>query len=156
MKILVFSDSHGKIKHMDSILQGIDADAICFLGDCLADLRLLEYTPKSLHAVPGNCDFMPDIPNELIVELGGKRIWLTHGHYFGVKSGYQHIIYAAKSRKVDICLFGHSHSAASFTKNNILFLNPGSCSSTRDCKGDSYAIIEIAASGDISSEVVRI
>ena len=147
MKILVLSDSHGVTKLMSDVVAK-HANYVAFtlfLGDYLRDIeKVAGNFPKMVfHVVPGNCDFYSELPRELTVELGGKKVWMTHGDRFSVKTDYGHIESAAAARRADICLFGHSHVPIAYEKNGILFLNPGSITEPRGPKGKSYAIVEI-------------
>ena len=147
MKILVLSDSHGVTKLMSDVVAKHAPHVACtlFLGDYLRDIEKVSgnFPKMAFHVVPGNCDFYSELPRELTVELGGKKVWMTHGDRFGVKSGNGRIESAAAARGADICLFGHSHMPITYEKNGILFLNPGSITEPRGPRGRSYAVIEI-------------
>ena len=143
MKILIFSDSHGLTRHMDAVFdKHDDVEQIIFLGDCLDDWKNYAFK-KPFIAVPGNCDFFYRGEKEAIVTIADKKFWLTHGHNQGVKYDYDRITDLAARRGVDVCCFGHTHVATSFTKGGILFLNPGSVSEPRGREGASYAIVEV-------------
>lgn len=156
MKILVLSDSHGIKTLMAQVAEKFNNTAACllFLGDNAADCRALENVYKNpIHIVAGNCDFNSPHPKELILEINGKKIWMTHGDTFGVKSGRGKIAAAAKARDAHICLFGHTHTPAEFYENGIYFLNPGSISEPRGRMGRSYAILEIIGSNILTKIV---
>jgi len=156
MKLLVFSDSHNKTRQMAEITKQHkhNADHMLFLGDNTEDCELVAAEFAGLvHIVAGNCDVWSDYPSELILELGGKRIWMQHGHKYNVKYGYDKIIDGAAKIKADICLFGHTHNPIIFQKNGTLFLNPGSISEPRGNRGKSYAMIEII-NGDILAKII--
>jgi len=147
MKILILSDSHGSTKLMEDVVAKHENHIECaiFLGDYLEDCKKIatKFSNTTFHMVPGNCDYYSDLPGDLTIKIGGKRIWISHGHKASVKSGYDEIVNLAIVGRADICLFGHTHEAVAFEKNGILFLNPGSISQPRGVKGKSYAIIEI-------------
>jgi predicted phosphodiesterase len=69
----------------------------------------------ALFVVEGNCDYWyrgyTDLKSEkeILINLGGKRIMMVHGHEYGVKSGIARIVKAAAEKNVDIVLFGHTH-----------------------------------------------
>ncbi|MCL2235215.1 MAG: metallophosphoesterase [Defluviitaleaceae bacterium] len=148
MKILVFSDSHGRTDLMESITQRHSQEifAVCFLGDVLRDCAKLQaaFPNLDIYAVPGNCDPGSRLEPVQIVELGGAKILLTHGHLHGVKRGYGMITAYAAEIGVDACFFGHSHVPIVFENNGITFLNPGSITQPRGSMGKSYALVEIA------------
>ena len=124
-------------------------DAVIFLGDILEDtLDIRSVFPGlPLYTVAGNCDYSYDDVKE--IRLGGKRFLLCHGHQFGVKMGLEKLYAEGVRRKVDVVLFGHTHTQFAETRDGILYLNPGSASGyggfryaeiTVDEKGVSYAL----------------
>lgn len=137
MKCLVFSDSHGCRELMVKALKmNKDADAVFFLGDGLSDAEsaAMRFPDTFWIAVRGNCDasrvFMNGIAERLEeITLEGRKIIAVHGDAYGVKGGTDKIIDLAKERKVDIVLFGHTHSAHESYCDGIYFFNPGSISS---------------------------
>jgi len=114
MHFLVFSDSHG---HPENINGGLKkagrCDGIIFLGDGLRDLLYCDADASLIYSVRGNCDVFSmgtyDEPDQRLLELGGKKIFITHGHRYGVKSSLDSLIYAAAERDADAVLFGHTH-----------------------------------------------
>lgn len=159
MKILILSDSHGVTKLMVDVVAKYANEIVCtiFLGDYLRDIEKIadKFQNMVFHMVPGNCDFYSNLPKELTIEIGSKKIWMTHGDCFGVKSGYERIESAAAARGAGICLFGHSHKPIVFEKNGILFLNPGSITEPRGRERKSYAVVEIL-NGVVLSKVIEV
>ena len=149
MKIAVFSDSHNKTEGIDTALDeaSADIDAVIHLGDGCYDIekyRLL-YPKLEFFDVRGNCDYGSCSPAEHILELADKRIFITHGHLYDVKCGYEKIISAAKNKSADICMFGHTHEAVIFYEEEILFLNPGSITYKNQYGYRSFAILDITS-----------
>ena len=147
MKILAFSDSHGRSELMHytiSILRD-EIDMVLFLGDCVDDFIDLQYIfpEKYFYFVSGNCDFHHYEPTDSIITALGKKIYITHGHNYGVKLGQRNIVNAAKKKGADVCLYGHSHAPKAFLKQGIYFMNPGSISLPRDTRYPTYGIIDI-------------
>jgi len=158
MKLLILSDSHGDCKPMAEIVKRFDgvADHLLFLGDNTRDCEEFRATfSGEIHIVAGNCDFGSGYPDEEILTIADKKILMTHGHNFRVKSGFGSITAAAKAYDVNICLFGHTHVATEFYDSGILFLNPGSISLPRGLIGKSYAVVEIVG-GNILSQIIEI
>ena len=122
---VVFSDIHGDI-YAKKILQGYvkSSDGAFFAGDGISGLN--DFTNKPFYVVKGNCDLIGE--NERLIEIDGIKIFLTHGHLYGVKSGYLRLIYKAKELGVDVVIFGHTHQPIIMQEEGVLFLNPGSCS----------------------------
>jgi putative phosphoesterase len=64
------------------------------------------------------CEFAKN-GHELIIELGGKRIFVSH------MPKEETIEAIADSGKFDIILSGHTHNVVNKKHNNVLILNPG-------------------------------
>lgn len=142
MRIVILSDSHGNVP---LAIQACDMaepfDMLFHLGDGVEDVKLLVHagiTPCLY--VAGNCDFDSSVPRELIWEGEEKRVLLTHGHMYGVKSGLSRLIARAKECKVDMVLYGHTHLAAKQVVDGILVVNPGALNKTLK---HSFAVAEI-------------
>ena len=142
MKILVLSDSHGDFHDMEQAVRSEQPDYVLHLGDYSRDVdRLRETFPMlAVAGVRGNCDYADLItPEEKLIEYVGVRVFLCHGHRYGVKSGLLRLYMAAQEKEADVALFGHTHCAFCEYKNGIWLLNPGSCGYDRS----SFGIIEI-------------
>ena len=159
MKILVFSDSHGCTDTMIAIAHKLEKDIshILHLGDNTEDCGLLRRTfpAHTVCGVAGNCDFVTEDEMSAIIELSGKRIFMTHGHRYSVKHAPYRLLCAAKEREADITLYGHTHIAAITTEDGVLLMNPGSIARPRGYDHISYGIIDIADDGAISASVVE-
>lgn len=142
MKILVFSDSHGNVDNMIQAVEREKPDRIFHLGDGWTDAEQLHamFPAIPLEQVPGNCDFRMAEPAVKLVELGGKRIILCHGHTYRVKTGLMDAGYAAREQKADLLLFGHTHSATQEWAGDSLLVNPGSIGYWGS---PSYAVVRI-------------
>lgn len=151
-KALIFSDSHGKNENMfDVISQYPEVDAIFHLGDIegAAD-RLRQAVNCAVCIVRGNCDFTPELPESRIVEFGGKRIAMCHGHRHLYSGNTDVLKYWGQEQKADIVLFGHTHIPYLEQGENITLLNPGSISRPRqDKKVPTFALLEIATDGQM-------
>lgn len=143
MRILVISDTHGNsnrafLAHTTSE----PIDAIIHLGDGSSDADLLrEILGITVINVAGNCDSDSNTPRELLWECEGKKILLTHGNMYHVKSGYTRLLQRALELKVDAALFGHTHQAFHEIKSSVLLLNPGALANHAHHR--SYAVLEI-------------
>ena len=127
MKILVFSDSHGKLDWMIAAVEEEKPQHIFFLGDHDRDGWDLSrlYPTIPLNAVKGNCDWGPGL-EEWLVELEGVRFLLTHGHMYGAKTGTARLEAAGMRTGADIVCFGHTHTAMDkMTSEGIRIFNPG-------------------------------
>ncbi|MGO1469525.1 MAG: metallophosphoesterase [Tissierella sp.] len=147
MRILVVSDTHGKNKKLIDKVKAIKKpDLIFHLGDYVGDgltiSKALEISPI---IVMGNGDHPSSgFKEEEIIEIKGKRIFLTHGHRFGVYSNLNRLFYRAKELEADIALFGHTHIPIVKEMEGCILMNPGSPSSPRGFSHKkTFAIIEI-------------
>ena len=130
MLIAVISDSHGNRNSISKIKKKIShAEVLIFLGDGENDLNeITEEFHGEVYAVRGNCDFNGKYPEEMIIEVKGKKIFMCHGHKYGVKYGYNSIYYRGKELNVDIVVFGHSHIPMIEEYDGLILMNPGSIS----------------------------
>lgn len=143
LRLLIISDSHGRVKPVERAINEAKADAIIFLGDGIRPVMGLQsiYYDKVFYFVKGNCDFISCKATELL-EANGKKVFFTHGHLYNVKTTYEKIEIAAKQNKADIALFGHTHIPYQQYNNGLHLLNPGSLSHSPTGKL-SYGIVDI-------------
>lgn len=147
MKALIMSDTHGYIFNArKAIDNNPDIQMILHLGDyCRDAIQLSKLYPNiKVEYVYGNCDVGVDpIHAEKTLEIEGKRIFMTHGHKYSVKWNYDRILAKAEKENAEIILFGHTHISVIDNVNNILIVNPGSMSESRNSNPESYVIMEI-------------
>ena len=144
MLIAVVSDTHGAKNAIRRVKKAIaNADVLIHLGDNIADLKYIKEDFKGeVYGVNGNCDFTSNFPIEQIVEIEGKRFFITHGHKYGVKYDISTIFYKGKELGVDAVLFGHTHVKVIDQEEGVWIINPGSTSLPKD-RSESMAFIEI-------------
>lgn len=147
MKIFVVSDTHGRINNFIGYVQKLDRpDLIIHLGDNVQDAYEIERKMKvETIVVRGNCDFVSnDIPSERLLKVEGVKIFITHGHKYGVKYDTIGLLKKAKEVEADLVLFGHTHSPfIESEKYDIMFMNPGSPTLPRGMNGYSFGIVNI-------------
>ena len=133
MLIAVISDTHRIHRYIEEAKQYIEgADVLIHLGDNTEDIpELTQNFHGDVYGVRGNCDISNAYPKEQLIELCGKRIFITHGDLYGVKYGMNNIFYKAKEINADIVLFGHTHQHFIDEEDGIKFMNPGSISLPR-------------------------
>ncbi|MGN0995903.1 MAG: metallophosphoesterase family protein [Candidatus Ventricola sp.] len=136
-RVGIFSDSHGDCRALDELLlQMGHIDAACFLGDIARDAAHLEERLSQLphqpplYAVRGNNDFACALPDERLAELGGVRIYMTHGHLI---TSPMALACRAKECGAMVALFGHTHAPLCDYALGVLLLNPGSAGNA--CRG---------------------
>ena len=129
MKAIVFSDSH---RNFSSILNALekekDIDLIIHAGDVHKDVEDILFGMPQIPCayVLGNNDFfVMDEPSEREFTFGNKKIFLTHGHTYGVKGSLSRLKSEARRVGAEICIFGHTHSTYLENEDGIWYLNPG-------------------------------
>jgi len=155
VKICIISDTHGDRKAIKKIISdNPEVKVVIHLGDNENDIEFLSKLGRvNVISVRGNCDYNSSKDSEKLIEFSGKKIFLTHGHEYNVKYGYQNLYYRACELNADIVLFGHTHKATEFSENGILFFNPGSIYRPKSSFGKTYGLIEI---GEIfSTKIVK-
>ena len=152
MRIVVFSDSHNNYFLLrDIVLAQPEAEVFLHLGDGCKEFDYLaaNFPLRVMKGLCGNCDWGSAGHTEAVTELGGKRIFYTHGHSYGVKSGLERLKEAARGAKADIALFGHTHVAMTFYEDGICYMNPGSLE--RPQRGNpSYGVVDITKAGIVT------
>lgn len=140
MKIVVFSDAHGSKQAID-LIYGFnqDADYIFSLGDSEVDSAFLER--KNIIFIKGNYPNDPGFFFDKDITIQDKRIFITHGHKWGVRLGVKKLYKHAVSNDYDIVFYGHTHVAKVDLVENKLFMNPGSCSRPRTHLPPTYLIM---------------
>jgi len=143
MKIAVISDTHDNrdnILKVISIINERNVNAVIHCGDYVAPFvkrwfdKLEDSIKKNFYGVFGNndgdrvflmqnlgqlCEFAQN-GNELILELGGKKIFASH------MPKQETLDALAHSNKFDIILSGHTHSLViKKYENGVLVVNPG-------------------------------
>lgn len=153
MKILVFSDSHGRDEYMRKALKiHPDAEVAIFLGDGLADFLSLPKGNIAYLYVRGNCDWHPDYsftPTVDSITLMNKKIVFLHGHTHGVKSGLGAAKSLASDMSTDILLFGHTHMPSEHYEDGTYYFNPGSISGSGSAP--TYGVITLRENGILLS-----
>ena len=146
LRALVLSDIHGEETNFRWLLEQVwkevgPIDAYLCLGDGVRDFERAESFIRRrdahaiMYAVKGNNDWCDESVFR-IIELGGVRIFMTHGHNQRVKSNLYYLKDAVREANCAVGLYGHTH-CANIEMNVPLLVNPGAV-----C-GDCCAILEI-------------
>lgn len=145
-KILVVSDTHGGNGNLRyAIGQELPIDLLIHCGDVQGDLSKIlgGHPPYDVACVKGNTD-TGSMPQSRTLEVCGHRIFVCHGHAFGVHSGTERILEAAKEQNCDIVCFGHTHVPVCEERDGVLVLNPGSISLPRTAdRKKTYAVLTL-------------
>lgn len=146
MKILVVSDTH---KSFSPLLELVleykgKVDMVIHLGDGEDDVEDLcaaqPYLP--VRSVSGNCDWASLKPGTDLVNVGGAKLLICHGHQFGVDHTLDRLALEAKRLGACAALYGHTHRQQHGNIFGVQCINPGSLCKPRDGK-QGYAILEI-------------
>ena len=146
MRVLVMSDTHGNHKNLEQVLESERPyELIIHLGDIEgAEDYIQAVAGCPVEAVRGNNDYFSELPAEQIIEVAGRRIFITHGHYYYVVAGVEHLIREARGRDVDIVMFGHTHRPMIRKEEGLSVINPGSLSCPRqEGHKPTYIVMEI-------------
>ncbi len=139
MKLLVFSDSHGRTVDIYDAIERETPDGVIHLGDYTEDVRELRRayacSTMPIYAVRGNNDFDSDFPMFIVMKLGGVQMYLAHGHrerVYGMCSGM--MATRAVENHCRLAMFGHTHCLFLEEIDGVLVFNPGSISLPRGGK----------------------
>ena len=128
-RIMIVSDTHRRHGNLaEAIYNEGHLDMLIHLGDVEGEEEVI----KSIAGcetifIAGNNDFFSPLDREKEIELGGKKIWLTHGHNYYV------------------------------SLDNITLINPGSISYPRQADGiPTYIILEINDNNEFNFELKNV
>lgn len=155
MRILIVSDTHRKHGNLEAVLEKEGPiDLFIHAGDVEEeyDIDAMIECPK--HIVAGNNDYFTYLPKEKEFCIGKYKVFLTHGHNYRLYAGTQYLEQAARQRKVDIVIYGHTHRPNIEYKDGLILINPGSISEPRQMGRDAtYIMAEVDSKGQISFEM---
>lgn len=156
MKVLIVSDTHGRDSGLEKAVEKeAPFDMLVHCGDVEGReifIEALADGPTCI--VAGNNDFYTDLPREAIIQIAGKRVLVTHGHYYGIAYSLERLINAAKQQDCQIVMFGHIHTPLIEEENGVLFINPGSLALPRqNGHQKSYAVLTTDGRGNIHTEI---
>ena len=144
--ILIVSDTHGDITGIKEVIEENKIDYLIHLGDNYVDYEQIKKMAPKIQSwyIFGNHDLEWLEPKELLFEINGIKIYATHGHQSDIKLGYDELIEKGKINGAKIVLCGHSHIQKCISKDNIILINPGSFSESRDKNiSGSYCILQV-------------
>lgn len=153
MKILFFSDIHGKLdnlKYIEELERQNNFDRIVVLGDLCSyysyqdSIDVVKFLNKYLNKLiitRGNCDSdfimkLINVSTPDLVELNvdNKKLYLTHGH-----------LYSYSKNKIfnnGILIYGHEHVPYIKCENDMIYICVGSISLPRNNSKPSYLIYD--------------
>lgn len=156
MRLIVCSDSHGHFEDLRRAATAFPADLIIHLGDNASDAaRLAECMDTPVEYVRGNCD-MGGAPEEKVLELEDKKILITHGHRYHVKSGVGLLSLRMRELGADAAFYGHTHLPGYLFHNGGLLLNPGAICGNRTNGKAGYAVVEWKPGGQFYVQMTEL
>lgn len=155
MRIVVISDSHGRIERIKKVIEEQPkAELFIFLGDGTRDFHAaMRGVPKEDWCVCGNCDFGSSDEYQLMSYVKDIKFYCTHGHQWNVKHSLEELIQEAKKKEVKVLLYGHTHEAYYEYRDGIHILNPGSLGSPRGPFYPTYGVIDIQGKNIVCSHL---
>lgn len=144
MIIAVLADTHGKIEPVIQVLKPLKADAIIFAGDFYHDgFHIARALKTKFYGVKGNCDAGSTAAGEQVLEFMGRKIFLVHGHQYGVKQSLNRLYYRARELEVDAVIYGHTHIPHLEKTDGLWMINPGSPTRPRLNTPGTYVLLEM-------------
>lgn len=144
IEIILFSDNHGDrraVQYLRDTYPSTDIFVSC--GDS-------EMSPDDMYgiiSVQGNNDYYRSYPDHRILEIGGHRIYVCHGHHDMIYGHFEMLSRTAEQNDCDMVFFGHTHVYFDQTIDGIRILNPGSIWRNRDGSDPSYMVITMDDAG---------
>ncbi len=150
IKVVIISDSHGNLNNVRKIMgKEHNVSRVIHLGDLIGqEMQLKEICGCEISFVKGNCDYNAAHPLFDVLEIGNNRIFITHGHHYGVNFGIDRLCYAAKENQCNIAMYGHTHIPDNSVYGGVIIVNPGSVSQPRQLNHKpTYALMKIDDKG---------
>ncbi len=146
MLVGVVSDTHGYLNpKLPELLRGVEHTLHAGdVGKCAVVEQLERIAPVTV--VRGNVDREGKVslyPEEATLELGGRRIYLTH-QVKVPKEGSTRDMEPYIRAEVDVVVFGHSHIAFQDRRGKVLFFNPGAAGKRRFKVVPSIGFLDLA------------
>ena len=132
--VLVLSDSFIPLKSPDidpqfkSIIMPNKVQYVLCLGNVINQETFdwLNGLSSNLIIVRGDYDINKNYPEKKSIKIGNFQIGMIHGHQIMPLGDLDSLSNIQRELDCDILLYGHTHKLNIVTKDNKLFLNPGS------------------------------
>lgn len=141
-KILVFSDSHGRMEYVTRILdKEPECKTVFFLGDGMREVENVVplYPDRKFILVKGNNDFQFYAEQYAYKHIEGVTFMSCHGDALSVRYTLRELFNKAHSVRANVALYGHTHipDVTLDSYSGVCAVNPGAL-----CNGN-YCIIEV-------------
>lgn len=157
MKVLIVSDTHRRHENYLKVLEQVKPlDLVIHCGDVEGGEYLIEEAAGCpVEMIQGNNDYFSDLPREKEFQLGKYRVLLVHGHQYRVNFGFEELAQEARSRGIDLVMYGHTHRPVIVQESGLTILNPGSLTYPRqDGRRPSCIIMETDAGQEASFQIL--
>lgn len=132
MKILVCSDSHGNGLALEA-LKMLHPD--CNLYLLAGDSESSSYDIFPFQSVKGNCDWFDGLQERMLISTPYGNLLMQHYPQLPQK--------IISDYNIKVFIHGHTHKRREEHIGDLLIINPGSISFTRDNHDGSYVILEL-------------
>ena len=154
MKIIVLSDTHHDLSTAVRIVDACrgGCDLVIHLGDTVRDFENLKMTFPDMKfvGVQGNNDFfVTGSEREMFLNLDGVKVFMCHGHEYGVKRSTDQLLWRGLAKGADLILYGHTHIAEKTCEDGIVLFNPGAV-----IEGN-FGVVQIINSRIASADIFR-
>ena len=149
-RVLVMSDTHGNSENVKKAVEKTrkefgDFQYVIHLGDVGDAQEIQSLTGALCYIVRGNTDYDFSLKDVNVISIGDHRLFLTHGHRYGVHGSLLALRNAALENDCDIAMYGHTH--VPFLDEDpfdVTILNPGSLSFPRqEDRKKTFVVMEI-------------
>ena len=83
---------------------------------------------SDFHVIKGDYDINKKLPDKKVIQIGNFRIGMIHGHQIIPMGDLEILSNIQRELDCDILVSGYTHKLSINTKDNKLYLNPGSIS----------------------------
>lgn len=148
LRFVIVSDSHGDRDILVQLVAHYQAEPVTMLHCGDSELATDDSLFEHMTVVQGNMDFNGQFPAQVVIPGTNERIFLTHGHLYGVNNDLMRLLLAAQEKQAKLAFYGHTHQLACEMHEGVLLLNPGSIAQPRgqfrDLKG-TYAVVDVTS-----------
>lgn len=158
-RVLVMSDSHGNSENVKRAIEKTREEAgdfqlLIHLGD-VGDAKEVEgLAGVPCYIVRGNTDYDTKLREVNVILVGEHRLFLTHGHRYGVHGSLLALRNAALENDCDIAMYGHTHVPfLDEDPDDVTILNPGSLTYPRqEGKKQTFVVMEVDDEEEVTYE----
>ncbi len=138
MKVLVWSDSHGRKELVEKmLLKEPECKTVFFLGDGMREAEWAKdnYPDRSFIFVKGNNDLHYSYDLYAYKHIEGVTFMACHGDALGVRFSLRELWGKAESVRAHIALYGHTHvpNIQADSYSGVCAVNPGALCNGKYC-----------------------